>query len=185
MGWGCYASSSEVVVNVGAGCNSSCDNDTRLSGSNWWEMLSYVGISNVTQRPDVMSAVAASGKHASIITLHIIQQQSTPSGRALPELFCLCYVINLKDGFMTWIKQLIDGCWPTTQIPNSFSSCHLQLKSLSCSVIILQRMRCNWALNAQACISAVCRPCLLWCSCYLSVLVQSVRSPWQRPTLCL
>jgi len=36
----------------------------------------------------------------------------------------------------------VDGHWPTTQIPHSFSSCHLQLESLSHSVIILQRMWC-------------------------------------------
>jgi len=38
-----------------------------------------------------------------------------------------------------------------------------------CSVIILQRMQCNWALNVQACILAVYRSCHLWVwCCYLA-----------------
>jgi len=54
-----------------------------------------------------------------------------------------------------WIHHL------RIQIKLSISSSHLQLESISRHLIVWQMMRCK--NYAQARISAVCRPCHLWC----------------------
>ena len=70
------------------------------------------------------------------------------------ELFCKRRVYSLpcesNDG--------VDGRWLPTHITHSISSSHLQLGSLSCRVMVLQRMQCKWALCAGlhlSCMSAL------------------------------
>jgi len=65
----------------------------------------------------------------------------------LPELLCKrrIYSISCES------NGGVDVRWPPSQITHSISSFHLQLESLSHRVIVLQRMRCNWALFMPMC----------------------------------
>ena len=79
--------------------------------------------------------------------------------RALPvvnaELFCKRRVYSLPRES----NSGGDGRWLPTHITHSISSSYLQLESLSCHVMVLQRMQCNWALIMQgphlSCMSAL------------------------------
>ena len=65
---------------------------------------------------------------------------------------CALPVVNAELFCKRWVYSLlresnggVDGCWLPTHITHSISSSHLQLKSLSRCVMVLQRMQCNWA----------------------------------------
>jgi len=63
------------------------------------------------------------------------------------ELFCKRRVYSLPRES----NGGLDGRWLPTHITHSISSSHLQRESLSCCVMVSQRMQCNWAL-------IMCRP---------------------------
>jgi len=58
------------------------------------------------------------------------------------ELFCKRQVYSLPHES----NSGVDRCWLPTHITHSISSSQLQLESLSCRVMVLQRMQCNCAL---------------------------------------